>query len=95
MLASVVSQQSLFVLPGEAAIRRRTCVGSAVRKDFVDSLFEVFHDQVVLLFAVLVLRLRLEAAELAGVSRSKAVQVLGQAPAKVQHCGEDLVFEKN
>ena len=86
MLAGVVPQQSLLVLPGEGAVRRGASVGSAVRKYFVDSFFEVFHDQVVLLFSVLVLRLGLEAAQLAGVSRSKPVHVLGQAPAEVQHC---------
>ena len=86
MLAGVVPQQSLLVLPGEGAVRRGASVGSAVRKYFVDSFFEVFHNQVVLLFAVLVLRLGLEAAQLAGVSRSEAVHVLGQAPAEVQHC---------
>ena len=46
-------------------------------EDFVDPLFEMFHDQMVLLFPVLVFCLGFEPAQLAGVGRSKAIQVLG------------------
>ena len=84
VLARVVAQQGLLVLPREVALGVGAGVGSTVGEDLVDALLEVLHDQVVLLLAILVLGLRLKAAELAGVRRAKAVGVLGQ-PHKVQH----------
>jgi len=79
VLAGVVPQQGLLVLPLEGAL----CVGAgvwpAVGEDLVYPLFEVLHDQVVLLLPVLVLGLWFEPTELAGVSCAKPICIFGQS----------------
>ena len=89
MLARVVTQQCLLVLPREVAVRRRASVRPAVWEYLVNLFFEMLHDEMVLLLSVFIFGLWLEAAELAGVSGPDAVQILGQgraaATAQVQH----------
>jgi len=78
VLAGVVPQQGLLVLPLEAALCVGAGVRSAVGEDLVDPLLEVFHDQMILLLPVLVLGLWFEAAELAGMSCAEPIRILGQ-----------------
>ena len=74
----------MFVFSREGAVIRGTGVRAAMRKYFVNFLLKVFHDEMILLLSVFVLRLGLEPAQLARVRRPEPVHVLGQ-PADVEH----------
>ena len=84
VLAGVVPQERLLVLPLETALRVGTGVGSAVREDLVNPFLEMFHHQVVLLLSVLVLCFRLKSAQLTSVGCSEPISVLGKT-LNVQH----------
>ena len=94
VLTSVVSEQGLLILTGEVTLRVGAGVGPAVREYFVNSVLEVLHDEVVLLLPVLVLRLGLEPAQLAGVRGTEPVGVLGQA-GRVQHLNVGVSYAEN
>lgn len=79
MFTSIMSEQSLLILPNKLAFRAGTGVGSAVGKYFIYSILEMFHHKMVLLLSILVLRLGLEPTELTGMGGSKPIRVLGQA----------------
>lgn len=86
VLACVVPEQGLLVLPGEGALCVGAAVGATVREDLVYSLLEMLHHQVVLFLSVLVLGFWFEAAQLACVSCSEAICIFGQS-LYVQHVG--------
>ena len=84
VLARVVPEKGLLVLPGKLALLVGAGVGPAVGEDLVYPLLEVLHHQVVLLLPVLVLGLGLEATQFASVGCPEAVGILGES-LDVQH----------
>ena len=84
VFSRVVPQQSLLVLPLKAALCVGAGVGTAVGEDLVNSLFEMFHHQMILLLSVFVLCFRLKSAKFTSVGSSKPIGIFGET-LNVQH----------
>lgn len=71
-------KKCLFVFAFETTLIGGTGVRPRMRKQFVDFVLEMLHDQMVLLFPILILGLGLKTAQFTGVSRAESVGIFWQ-----------------